>query len=50
MEQEKQLSRTWISCNYGYPIVVRNELQDTVDEVWVVYTSESIQIDRLMEE
>ncbi len=21
--REKQLSRTWISCNYGYPIVVR---------------------------
>ena len=26
-----------------------NELQNTVDEVWLVYTSESIQIERLME-
>ena len=32
------------------PLLYENELQDTVDEVWVVYTSESIQIDRLMEE
>ena len=31
------------------PLLYENELQDTVDEVWVVYTSESIQIDRLME-
>ena len=30
-------------------MLYENELQDTVDEVWVVYTSESIQIDRLME-
>lgn len=31
------------------PLLFENELQDTVDEVWLVYTSESIQIDRLME-
>ncbi|MCG7338473.1 dephospho-CoA kinase [Staphylococcus sp. ACRSN] len=31
------------------PLLYENELQDTVDEVWLVYTSESIQIDRLME-
>ena len=31
------------------PVLFENELQDTVDEVWLVYTSESIQIDRLME-
>ena len=30
------------------PLLYENELQDTVYEVWVVYTSESIQIDRLM--
>ena len=30
-------------------MLYENELQDTVDEVWVVYTSESIQINRLME-
>ena len=31
------------------PLLYENELQDTVDEVWLVYTSESIQIDRLMQ-
>lgn len=31
------------------PLLFENDLQDTVDEVWVVYTSESIQIERLME-
>ncbi|WP_210134904.1 dephospho-CoA kinase [Staphylococcus sp. GDX8P80P] len=41
--------------NQGYdvimdiPLLFENELQDTVDEVWLVYTSESIQIERLME-
>lgn len=41
--------------NEGYhvimdiPLLYENDLQDTVDEVWVVYTSESIQIERLME-
>lgn len=41
--------------NEGYnvimdiPLLFENDLQDTVDEVWVVYTSESIQIERLME-
>lgn len=41
--------------NQGYnvvmdiPLLFENELEDTVDEVWLVYTSESIQIDRLME-
>lgn len=50
MEQEKQ-----DYLNEGYnvimdiPLLFENELQDTVDEVWLVYTSESIQIDRLME-
>ncbi|MCU5746090.1 dephospho-CoA kinase [Staphylococcus sp. SQ8-PEA] len=31
------------------PLLFENGLEDTVDEVWLVYTSESIQIDRLME-
>ena len=31
------------------PLLFENELQNTVDEVWLVYTSESIQIERLME-
>ena len=31
------------------PLLYENELQNTVDEVWLVYTSESIQIERLME-
>ncbi|WP_154837462.1 dephospho-CoA kinase [Staphylococcus sp. Marseille-Q1834] len=31
------------------PLLYENDLQDTVDEVWLVYTSESVQIDRLME-
>ncbi|CDR27780.1 dephospho-CoA kinase [Staphylococcus schweitzeri] len=31
------------------PLLFENELENTVDEVWVVYTSESIQIDRLMQ-
>lgn len=50
MEKEKQNY-----LNQGYdvimdiPLLFENELQDTVDEIWLVYTSESIQIDRLME-
>ncbi|OFK34675.1 dephospho-CoA kinase [Staphylococcus sp. HMSC065C10] len=50
MEEEKQ------SClNQGYdvimdiPLLFENELQNIVEEVWLVYTSESIQIERLME-
>lgn len=31
------------------PLLFENELENTVDEVWVVYTSESIQMDRLMQ-
>ncbi|MBN6825823.1 dephospho-CoA kinase [Staphylococcus caprae] len=50
MENEKNRC-----LNEGYhvimdiPLLYENDLQDTVDEVWVVYTSESIQIERLME-
>ncbi|MGZ2415821.1 dephospho-CoA kinase [Staphylococcus caledonicus] len=50
MEEEKQ---TYLQQGYNVimdiPLLFENELQDTVDEVWLVYTSESIQIDRLME-
>ncbi len=31
------------------PLLYENGLEDTVDEVWLVYASEPIQIDRLME-
>src|SRR5699024_928490 len=50
MEQEKEAY-----LEEGYNVIMditllfENDLQDTVDEVWLVYTSESIQIDRLME-
>ena len=50
MEEEKQSY-----LNQGYdvimdiPLLFENELQNTVAEVWLVYTSESIQIERLME-
>lgn len=50
MEEEKNHY-----LNEGYnvimdiPLLFENDLQDTVDEVWVVYTSESIQIERLIE-
>lgn len=50
MEEEKQSY-----LNQGYdvimdiPLLFENELQNTVEEVWLVYTSESIQIERLME-
>lgn len=50
MEQEKE---AYLEQGYNVimdiPLLFENDLQDTVDEVWLVYTSESIQIDRLME-
>lgn len=50
MEKEKT---QYLSEGYhvimDIPLLFENNLQDTVDEVWLVYTSESIQIDRLME-
>lgn len=30
------------------PLLYENHLEDTVDEVWLVYASEPIQLDRLM--
>ncbi len=50
MEEEKQ---EYLKQGYNVimdiPLLVENELENTVDEVWVVYTSESIQMDRLMQ-
>ena len=50
MEQEK---KAFLKDGYNVimdiPLLYENELQNTVDEVWLVYTSESIQIDRLMQ-
>ena len=50
MEEEK---KTYLEQGYNVimdiPLLFENDLQETVDEVWLVYTSESIQIDRLME-
>ena len=49
MEEEKQ---EYLKQGYNVimdiPLLFENELENTVDEVWVVYTSESIQMDRLM--
>lgn len=50
MEEEKE---AYLEQGYNVimdiPLLFENDLQDTVDEVWLVYTSESIQIERLME-
>lgn len=50
MEQEKQ---QYLQQGYDVimdiPLLFENDLQDTVDEVWLVYTSESVQIERLMD-
>ena len=50
MEQEKKaFLKDGYSVIMDIPLLYENELQNTVDEVWLVYTSESIQIDRLMQ-
>ncbi|HCY6753742.1 TPA: dephospho-CoA kinase [Staphylococcus aureus] len=50
MEEEKQ---EYLKQGYNVimdiPLLFENELENTADEVWVVYTSESIQMDRLMQ-
>ncbi|HDB5685982.1 TPA: dephospho-CoA kinase [Staphylococcus aureus] len=50
MEEEKQ---EYLKQGYNVimdiPLLFENELENTVDEVWVVYTSESIQMYRLMQ-
>lgn len=50
MEEEKQ---EYLKQGYNVimdiPLLFENELENTVDEVWVVYTSKSIQMDRLMQ-
>ncbi|HDL0581751.1 TPA: dephospho-CoA kinase [Staphylococcus aureus] len=50
MEEEKQeYLKQGYSVIMDIPLLFENELENTVDEVWVVYTSESIQMDRLMQ-
>ena len=48
-EKKQQFLNKGHNVIMDIPLLFENELQDTVDEVWLVYTSESIQIDRLME-
>ena len=48
-EKKQQFLNEGHNVIMDIPLLFENELQDTVDEVWLVYTSESIQIDRLME-
>ncbi|GBZ30443.1 TPA: dephospho-CoA kinase [Staphylococcus aureus] len=50
MEEEKQeYLKQGYNVSMDIPLLFENELENTVDEVWVVYTSESIQMDRLMQ-
>lgn len=50
MEEEKQeYLKQGYNAIMDIPLLFENELENTVDEVWVVYTSESIQMDRLMQ-
>ncbi|HDD0307352.1 TPA: dephospho-CoA kinase [Staphylococcus aureus] len=50
MEEEKQgYLKQGYNIIMDIPLLFENELENTVDEVWVVYTSESIQMDRLMQ-
>ncbi|MEN0017368.1 dephospho-CoA kinase [Staphylococcus aureus] len=50
MEEEKQeFLKQGYNVIMDIPLLFENELENTVDEVWVVYTSESIQMDRLMQ-
>ncbi|MCE4985474.1 dephospho-CoA kinase [Staphylococcus arlettae] len=50
MDEEKdQFLAEGYNVIMDIPLLYENNLQETVDEVWLVYTSESIQIDRLME-
>ncbi|MEN2382090.1 dephospho-CoA kinase [Staphylococcus warneri] len=48
-EKKQQFLKEGHNVIMDIPLLYENELQDTVDEVWLVYASESIQIDRLME-
>ncbi|MDU2912066.1 MAG: dephospho-CoA kinase [Staphylococcus warneri] len=48
-EKKQQFLKEGHNVIMDIPLLYENELQDTVHEVWLVYTSESIQIDRLME-
>lgn len=50
MEKQKE---AYLNDGYNVimdiPLLFENNLQDTVDETWLVYASESIQVERLME-
>ena len=47
-QKEKYLSEGY-NVIMDIPLLFENNLQDTVDETWLVYASESIQVERLME-
>ncbi|HDB5220646.1 TPA: dephospho-CoA kinase [Staphylococcus aureus] len=48
-EEEQEYLKQGYNVIMDIPLLFENELENTVDEVWVVYTSESIQMDRLMQ-
>ncbi|MUK58336.1 dephospho-CoA kinase [Pseudomonas aeruginosa] len=48
-EEKKEYLKQGYNVIMDIPLLFENELENTVDEVWVVYTSESIQMDRLMQ-
>ena len=47
-EKEKYLAEGY-DVVLDIPLLFENGLEETVDETWLVYSSESIQVDRLME-
>lgn len=49
MEEKQEYLKQGYNVIMDIPLLFENELENTVDEVWVVYTSESIQMDRLMQ-
>ncbi|CAL28200.1 dephospho-CoA kinase [Staphylococcus carnosus] len=48
-EQKEQYLSEGYNVIMDIPLLFENNLQDTVDETWLVYASESIQVERLME-
>lgn len=48
-EEKQEYLKQGYNVIMDIPLLFENELENTVDEVWVVYTSESIQMDRLMQ-
>lgn len=50
MEKQKEVYlKEGYNVIMDIPLLFENNLQDTVDETWLVYASESIQVERLME-